>query len=226
LKAALAARDAAQQSVVDARATLERLEEIVHSSDDAAREATNAKQRAAEARRVWARSGKHSDAVELLALDADAREKATEAERAAVDAAAVRNELGHALDMVRYQQSSIRECEDEISAAVGEILVAEATPVILERLDCAAAEYRQARAVAICFQSLLATERYEARQAINQRVIDDALERNLILPWDRERENPRARDVLNRTNHERQWLDGLTAPWRERAQELRADPDA
>ena len=82
------------------------------------------------------------------------------------------------------------------------------------------------RAEVVCLEKFLATEKYSAVAAANSRVVEDALERGRIESWDRERENPRARDHLDKTDHEQRWLDELTQPFRERAQALRRDPDA
>jgi hypothetical protein len=226
LKSAIAARDQAQQAVIDARKTLEHLESIVRLGDDASRAAADAQRKAAEFRREWARGGcNYSETLELKSLEDQAAEASKTAAREAMNADAVRKELARAEDAVRVRESQIGSCELGITAAIGEILIAEARP-LLERFERAAADYRTLRAEVICLEELLATPQYEARQAANQRVIDEVMERNRILPWDKERENPRARDFLNRTHHEQDWIEDLTAPWRQRAAQLRADPES
>jgi hypothetical protein len=225
LRAAIAVRGAAQQAVVDARQTLERLQAVIQVSDDAAIVAADAQQRAKEARKAWVRDGCLSNAREHQTLAAAAAEAASAAQSATQDADAVRNELARAEDAVRVKEARIGSCDLEIRAAIGEILVFEASP-LLERFERAAEEYRTLRAEVLCLEKLFATPQYEARQAVNQRVIYATLERATIKSWDRERENPRASDSLNGTHHEQDWLDRLTAPWRARAAQLREDPES
>jgi hypothetical protein len=226
LKAAIAARDQAQRAVVESRETLERLESVVRLSDEAARGAADATQRANKFRSDWVQGGcKGSESHELKTLTDAAAEASKAAQTAALDAGAVRTELARAQDAVGQMQFEIREREGEIRAAVNEIIVAEARP-LLERFERAAEQYRALRAEMLCLEKFLATEKYDSRQAANSRVIDDAMERARIVSWDTERANPRARDSLNRTHQEQEWLDGLTAPWRARAVQLRQDPES
>jgi hypothetical protein len=226
LKAAIAARNQAQRTVVESRETLERLESVVRVSDEAARTAADAMRKANDFRKAWVRQGcRHTESHELQELTDAAAEASRLAGSASVNADAVQQELARARDHVGYQQSEIRDHEDEVSAAIGEILVAEARP-LLERFERAAEQYRGLRAEVICLERLLATSKYEPKQAANSGVINATLEHATIQSWDKERENPQARDYLNRTHHEDDWLEGLMAPWRARAAALRGDPDA
>ncbi|MGO9039044.1 MAG: hypothetical protein ACLQKH_13760, partial [Steroidobacteraceae bacterium] len=129
LRHAITARDAAQQAVIEARATLERLETVVKVGDDAARAAADERRAATEARNAWVRSGcSYSAARELQSLEDSAAEAGRVAERAALDTAAVCKELARAQDAVQSRQNDIRHCEAEISIAVGVILAEEAAP--------------------------------------------------------------------------------------------------
>lgn len=225
LKAAIASRAQAMQAVSDAHQILERLESVVRLGDDAAREAADATLAANEARRRWVASGcSYSTARELQGLDDAAAAAARAAERAALDADAVRKQLVRAEDAVRSRQSDVRESDGKIRAAVNEIIVAEARPLI-ERFEAAADLYRGLRAEVVCLETFLATERYEALQAANSRVVEDVLDRARIVPFEQERANARARDYLDKTSHEQQWLEQLTAPWRARAEDLLRDPE-
>jgi hypothetical protein len=226
LRQAIAARDAAQQSVIEARETLERLQAIVDQADDAARASAKATQRANQFRNDWVRGGcKHSDSHELKVLASAAADESKAAQAAAIDANAVRKELARAQGEIQLRQSEVGEREEEIAAAINEILVAESWS-LLEHFEAIAQQYRDVRARVVCLKTLLKIKEYSERHAANQRIVDGVLDRCMIVAWDRERENPRARDHLNRTHDEQDWLDGLTRPWLERAAQLRADPES
>jgi hypothetical protein len=225
LKAAIAARDAAQQSVIEARETLGRLQAIVDQADDVAREATHAKRKASEFRKQWARSGTYSETLELKALEDVAAEKARAAERATQDGDAVRGELSRAQDEIRWRQSEIEGREDEIAAAINEIQVAEERGYC-DDYEADAQRLRDKRARLMCFEEFVKTEKYSERHAPHQRIVRDVLARGQILPFDKEREDPLAADRLYGTRHEQEWREAYMRHWRERAAQLRANPES
>jgi hypothetical protein len=234
LKAAIVARDQAVQALIEKRETLERLESVVRTSDDAAKKAADTARDAREARQRWVASGcSFSTARELQTFDDAAAEAAAVAQRAATDA----KEVSKAQALARTQsafdsaQVDIHGCEDAITGAIAVILAQEALPLI-EALERAAEAYRTARAKLMGVRMVLAqpwtllnkdkmNPSWEGEQAITA-----ALQRALIESWDGERKEPRARDSLDRTRNEEKWLDTLTQPWHERAEALRKDPDA
>jgi hypothetical protein len=226
LKAAIAARAAELQEIADARAALERLQAVVDQADEASRAAAAATRAANDFRRAWVAGGcKHSESCELQTLEDAAQEAARIAERAEVNATAVRKEFARAQDAVDSRRSYLRGAEAAVLAARNAILVQEARS-LLERYEAAADLLRDLRVQVVCLEQFLATEKYDALNAPNCRVIDDTLERARILPYDQERAEPQARDVLYHTNHERELLERYTAPWRARAAALLEDPDA
>jgi hypothetical protein len=226
LKAAIAARDAAQREVIAAREALERLQSIVDEADSLSRAAADATRAAKEFRREWARNGcRYSETAELQALEDVAKEKAGAAERASVRADAVRKELSRAQDAVGQLQFTIREREDEIDAAIKEIIVSEWMPN-LEDLEADAQRHRDKRAKVKCLERFLSMERYSERHAANQRIVDDALERATILSWEKEREPVQAADHLYRTRHDAEMIERHAAPLLERYAQLRQDPES
>jgi hypothetical protein len=233
LRAAIVARDQAVQALIEKRETLERLESVVRTSDDAAKKAADTAREAREARQRWVASGcSFSTARELQTFDDAAAAAAAVAQRAATDANEVSKvqALARAKSALDSAQFDIRGCEDAITGAIAVILAQEALPLI-EALERAEA-YRTARAKLMGVRLVLAqpwtlsnkdkmNPSWEGEQAITA-----ALQRAFIESWDRERANPRARDSLDGTRNEEKWLDTLAQPWRARAEALRKDPDA
>ncbi len=230
LKSALAARAAAQGEVVKAREMLGRLQAVVAASDQAARAAAHATCAADEFRKQWVRGGcKHSESRELQALTDAAAEAAKAAQTTSINAAAVCKELARAQDAVQSRQNDIRHCEAEISIAVGVILAEEAAPLLL-RFERIAEEYRAVRIEIKALQRVLDPGRYEdamAKSDEGARLVDAALGRGAILSWDKERDAAQAHDfVEGARGRDEAALEKLMARWRERAQALRANPDA
>jgi hypothetical protein len=220
LRAAIAARDEARQAVIDARQTLERLLVVVDEADEAARGAANAARTANDFRQAWVRNGcRHSESRELQSLTAAASEAARTAESAALDATPVSKELTRLQSVVQSLQIDLRGREDDVLAEVNAIILAEQRQ-LLEDLERAAEVYRAARAKVVCLEKFFARDKYQPRHAANSGLVEAALERARILSWEKEREAPRARDYLDKTRREQEWLDSLTAPFRARAEEL------
>ena len=231
LKAALAKKAEAQAEVGEKHATYERVAGIVDQADRASRIAADAARDAKTFRAAWARNGcKYSETIELQALETDAAESAKAAETAALHADAVRGELKRAQEAVASAQVSIGHAEDEITGAIGLILADEASPLLAKFEQCAE-QYRKLRAE--CLGVLRVLEQpwsLSNKNKMNpahegEAVIEAALQRGKIKTFDDEGEEPRARDYLNQTSHHQDWLASLSAPWRARAVQLRADPE-
>lgn len=233
LKSAIAARDAARRAVEDARTTLKRIETVVNAADDAARMAAKATSAAAEARREWVRGGcKHSESIQLQVQDDAAAEAARVASRAAADAEVVRKAgaLARANDAVQLARSSLRGSEEEIGAAIGAIIAEEAAP-LLERLENLAKEYRTLRAEIIGVQRVVDPPMFEDESAASSegaRLIAAALARAKIESFDDELAAARTNTFITTGQRvgDATILDPLSAPYRERAAQLRNDPDA
>jgi hypothetical protein len=226
LSAAKAARAAAHRNVIDAHATLERLQVVVDKADDAATAAAEATQKANESRREWVKDGCLNNARTHPRLSDVATELARAAELAAKDADVARPEYARVQSRVESLQIDLRGCDSTIRATCDAIIVAEQRN-LLEELVQVADVYRAKRAKVVCLLNFLApADRYDTSQDANRSVVFDALERARIVDFERERENFVARDWLDKTNNEEKWLDSMTAPLRERAEELMRDPDA
>jgi len=192
LKAALAARDQAQQSVLDARATLERLESIVKLSNDASRAAADATRAANDFRASWVRNGcQYAASLELKALEDVAAEKSREAERAAVNGDAVALQLARARDLVQYAQGELRSREKDIAAERGAQLVAEqAQQELLEDLLQSAARTRRLRYRAKALLRAVQPGQFEDQSAASSAaasVVEDAINAARVEDWERER---------------------------------------
>jgi hypothetical protein len=232
LKTAIAARQTAQQAVVESRETVERLQAVVDQADDAARTAATATHEATEARRQWVRGGcVHSASRELEHLDAVAAEAADVAKRAAVDANVIgkTGTLASAQSVLQSSQADVRYREKEIATETGAILAEEAAP-LLAQLERAAAEYRLLRSQVKALQRVLDPPMYTDATAKSQdgaRAIMAALVRATIRSWDEERDAADARDFVDgERGRDAATLEQMTLKWRERAAQLRADPDA
>jgi hypothetical protein len=223
LSSAKAARAAAHQDVIDARATLERLRVVVDKADDAAKAAADATQKANEARRDWVKDGCLRNARAHQELSDLAAELARAAELAAKDANVARPEYARAQERAQSLQIDLQGRERAIRVARDAIIVAEMKQE-LEELVQAADVYRAKRAKAQCLLDFLKPEdRYDTSQDANRSLVYDALERARIVDFDKEREGPRARDWLDKTNNEGKWIDSMMAPLRARAEELLRD---
>jgi hypothetical protein len=230
LRAAIASRDAAQHAVTQTRATLERLQTVVDQADDAAREAADATQLAKQGRERWVRDGCLANAREHQTLGDTAAEAVRAAERAALDANSVRGELARTLDVLRSAEFDLRGCEAEISSAVGAIIAAEAEP-LFQRYAQIASEYRQLRFKLMALQRALDPGKYddhqEAKSSEGARMVEEAMTRGVILPWDRERDNARGSDFVGgHAGRDDGALEDLVMRHRARALRLRADPES
>jgi hypothetical protein len=234
LKAAIAARSRAQRAVTESGETVARLAAVIRNSDDAARAAANATHQATEARREWVRNGcKHSESRALQAIDDAAAEAARAAELAGRDADVINKTraLAHAESAVGSQQADLRGAEDDIGAAIGAILADELAPD-LELLERLAADYRAARIRIMALMKLLNPSKWaytpdRCASVAAYDLIDAALGRATIKPWDEERDAADARDFVDGARgRDAEMLEQLRSKWRDRAAQLRADPDA
>jgi predicted nucleic acid-binding Zn-ribbon protein len=230
LDAAKAARDQAQQAVTAARDRLERLESVVRLSDDAAREASKATQRANQFRNDWVRGGcKHAESRTLQELEDQAAGASKAAERAAVNADLVRKEFSRAQAEIQSLQLDVRTREQEIATEIGAIIADEASP-LLERFEQLAEAYRATRVEVRALLRIVRPGQYEDQRAASHegaRLVEAALGRATIHPWDRERDAAQAHDFVEGTRRDEAQLEALMARWRARAEALReAIPDA
>jgi hypothetical protein len=232
LKDAIAARDKAQQGVAEYRETVERLAAVIRTSDDAARLASDATQRAAEARREWVRNGcRHSEYRELQALDDAAAQASRAAESAGRDADGIKKTrtLEYAQGVLQSAQTEVRYREEEISTAIGSIIADDAAP-LLQRFERIAEEYRAVRAEVMAVQRVLDPDIYGnhgAKSADGARFVRASLGRATIRSWDQERDAADANDfVEGERGRDAALFEGLTASHRARAAQLRQDPDA
>jgi hypothetical protein len=221
LKSALTARDAAQRSITESAETLERIESVITTADTAARTAAKATQAATEARREWVRGGcKYSESIRLQSLDDAAAEAARVAARAAVDAEAVRKTgtMARAEDAVRLAQTDLRGCGEEITTAIDVIIAAELSPDCRE-LENLADRYRTVRFKLMAERQTMGSE--------GAAVITASLARAYIKPFDEERSAARAHDFVEGTpGRDEAAFEQLMMPGRERAAQLRVNPDA
>jgi hypothetical protein len=234
LKAAIAARDAAQRAVVDSGDT-ERLQAVLDHADEAARMAADAAHRATEARRAWVLNGcPWTGTRELQALDDSAAQAARAAEAAGRDASAVRKSgaLARAASVVQDAQADVREAEGKITAAIAVIIAEEAAP-LLQRFEHIADEYRAARAEVMAVRAVLVQpwslpHKDEMNPAWEgERAIEVTLTRAAIKSWDQERDAADANDfVEGERGRDAAMLEQLSSRWRDRAAQLRNDPDA
>jgi len=227
LHAEIADRDAAKSAVADSRELVERLSAVIQASHDATRLAAKAAVEAREARQRWVRDGCVANARELQLLDDAAAATARASENAALNGKAASRELASAESAARSRQFSLEASEKGISTAIGLILASEALP-LLERFERIAVEYRAVRSEIIALMHMIDPE-YGDKSAASlpgAQVVSDALTRAKIKNFDAERANHRASDRLEGTNYEEKWFAALTAPWRARAAQLRADPDS
>jgi hypothetical protein len=232
LKAAIAARDQAQQAVVESHETVERLAAVIRTSDDAARLASDTSQRAAEARREWVRNGcKHSESRELQALDDSAAQASRAAEAAGRDADVVNKTrtLAHAQSALQSAQADVRHSDKAISEAIGEIIASEQSD-LLDQFERAAKEYRVLRFQVKALQRVVAPDTYgnhAAKSETGARIIREAMNRAYIESWDDERSAADSHDFIEGAlGHDTALLAQASAPWFERAAQLRQDPDA
>jgi len=232
LHAAIAESDAAQQALVSKRAHVETLELAAKKINEPVRAKEAAERALKEFRSTWAARGATcSDDIELHRLEKDVVEKTKAAEFTSSNGTALKRELARAQDSVQSAIGAVGHCEDEITGAIGVILAEEAAP-LLRQLEQEAEAYRATRAKVIGVRLVLGREwTLSNKNTMNpahlgEGVITDSLRRARIRSFDDEREELRVRDSLNKTHHEQEWLDGLIAPWRARAAQLRADPDS
>jgi hypothetical protein len=233
LIAAIEARGRARQEFEERRETLARLQTVLDRADAAARAAADATRAANDFRAEWVRAGcRYSESRELQSLADVATAAAGVAQRASVDADAIRkgNALRQAQAALESANVDVQGAEHAITAAIAIIIAAEATPT-LERFERAAADYRAARAELMGVLKVLEQEwSLDSKNKMNpahegEAVIEAALERGKIKSWHDEGERQRARDYLDKTSHHQDWLDSLSAPWRARAEALREDPE-
>jgi hypothetical protein len=232
LKAAIAARQTAQQAVVVSHETVERLATVLRTSDDAARMAADATQRATEARRAWVRGGcVWSESRELQALDDSAAQASRAAESASRDAEVINKTqtLAHAEGALRSAQADVRHSDKAISEAVGEIIASEQSD-LLDQFERAAKEFRVLRFQVMAVRHVLDPDVYGnhvAKSAAGARIIREAMNRAHIASWDDERSSADAHDfVEGAPGHDAATLEQASGPWFERAAQLRNDPDA
>jgi hypothetical protein len=234
-KAALAQQEQAVRDAAEKRETLARLQAVIHESDAAARSAAQAARLANDARTAWVRGGcTYSAARELQALEDAAAQAAGVAERAAVNAKAVRRELAAAADAVESATFTADMSVRAIADAIGAILATEAAP-LFDRFERAATEYRDLRhQVTALFQVLdpptpslnsgwngaPASTRYKAASSAAAAQLVAAVERRATITTLEKERSAGGDQVFD------EMLERLAAPWLARAAALRADPES
>jgi hypothetical protein len=214
---AIAARTEAQRAVTKAGDTLERLQAVVRVSDDAAHAASAAARAANQARTRWVQNGcPYSGARELQALDDAAAESARAAERAGRDADAVSKELSRAEQAIESAQSNFRDCGNRVKQVIFMGFIDEMAPT-LERRARLLAEVHDCD---IAIRGLV--EYLDGVSGIEARRLEDAAERVRIEPISSYTVNHSGK-LLSQPPDE---VLRLAAEWRDRAAQLRADPDS
>jgi hypothetical protein len=214
---AIAERTEAQRSVTAAGENLERLQAVVRVSDDAAHAASAAARAANEARTRWVQNGcPYSGARELQGLDDITAESARAAERAGRDAAAVSKELARAEAAIRSAESNFRDCDNRVKQVVFAGFIDEMAPT-LERRARLLAEVHDCD---IAIRGLV--EYLDGVSGIEARRLEDAAERDGLkgIPT---YSVTSTGTVVSQPPDE---VLALTRVWRERAAQLRADPDS
>jgi chromosome segregation ATPase len=216
LRAAIAARTEAQRKVAESREIVGRLRAVIDQADRAARAAANATREANEARQRWVRDGCLSNAREHQALADAAAEAARVAQRAAADADAVSKELSRAEDAIRSAESDLRDSERRVKQVIALDFVDELGPTfdrrkrLIAELQACEVEIRGLLeyAEAVCA---------EAAQRIEAIVARDRLE---AIPT---YAVTHSGTLLSQPPDE---VLALTRVWRDRAAQLRQNPDA
>ena len=214
---AIAARTEAQRSVTAAGETLERLQAVVRVSDDAAHAASATARAANEARTRWVQNGcPYSGARELQGLDDIAAESARAAERAGRDAAAVSKELARAEAAIRSAESDFRDCERRVKQVIAMGFVDEMAPTFERRKRLIA----ELQACEVEIRGLV--EYADGVSGIAAQMIEAILARDGLkgIPT---YSVTSTGTVVSQPPDE---VLALTRVWRERAAQLRADPDA
>jgi hypothetical protein len=217
LKSAISARDAARTEVETAKRAVERFESVIDQGRDAASRASDADAAAKRALAAWAQSGLDPQAVaehEGLASAADAAKRV--ADRAQVAADAARKGLGQAQRAVERAQSDLAGCEDRIRCSIDLIFVDEFAPT-LERLEQLAADYQACR--------------IQARGLFDYVGSSEA---SGIIRASYQRAGAAVKPIPDyEVNHMGSQISAppveilrLTKAWRERAAQLRENPDA
>jgi hypothetical protein len=214
--AAIAERTEAQRAVVESRETVARLQAVIDQADDAARAASNATREADEARQRWVKDGCYENAREHQVLADAATETVRVAQSAAADADAVRKELSRAEDAIRSAESHLRDCERSVKQVIALGFVDELAPTFERRKRLIA----ELQACEVEIRGLL--EYAEAVSAPAAQRIEAILARDGLkgIP---------TYGVTNTGTVVSQPPDevlALVRVWRERAAQLRADPDS
>jgi hypothetical protein len=219
LRAALADRDKAQQAIIRAQSTIDRVQVCIDAGDEASSRAREADTAAKTALAQWARGGCDPSAeAEHQRLRAAADEAQRIANHAQVAAKAAQAGIVPARSALQHAQSDLRSCEHQINDEVGRILVAGAAP-ILDRLERLAKELQSCRVEVRGLLDYVECASAEAARAVRAAYCRASATVEPIAdfactPAGQQISAPPA-EVLR-----------LAAAWRERAAQLRENPDA
>jgi hypothetical protein len=213
---AIAARTEAQRKVVESRETLARLQAVIDQADTAARTAAKATRAANEARQLWVRDGCLENARAHHTLADAATEATCAAESSGRDADAVRKELARAEQAIRSAQSDFRDCDNRVKQVIFMGFIDELAPT----LDRRARLLAEVHDCDIEIRGLV--EYLDGVSGIEARRLEDAAERVRIEPISSYTVNHSGK-LLSQPPDE---VLRLAAEWRERAAQLRADPDS
>jgi chromosome segregation ATPase len=214
--AAIAERTEAQRKVVESRETLARLQAVIDKADGAARAAAKATREASEARQLWVRDGCLENARAHHTLADAATEATCAAESSGRDADAVRKELARAEQAIESAQSNFRDCDNRVKQVVFAGFINEMAPTLERRARLLAEVYDCDLAIRGLVEYLDGVSGVEARR------LEDAAERDGLkgIPT---YSVTSTGTVVSQPPDE---VLALTRVWRERAAQLRADPDA
>jgi hypothetical protein len=232
LRSAIAAQAQAQQVVIGARKTLERLQAVIDQADDAAQAAAKSRQKVNEARKAWVANGcNFAGTLEIQALEEDAAEKAKAAQSAALNAEAVSQQVRRAKSVLDDATSDVRSRELEIADAMGALLVEEESS-LLQKYAQSADELRALRVQVMALHTLVDPWRPHRDAVAPSRegasLVDAALQRGTIQSWDTERDASRPRHWADEPSRDEamELFAECLQRWRERAQALRENPNA
>jgi hypothetical protein len=216
LRDANARRDAAENALIAQRELVARLSIVVEASDAATRIAAKAKDDAAQARKAWLRDGCPAHARTRYDLQGAADGAARDAELARADAADAAKELPKASSELRTREGTLGYCEEAIGAAIKAIICAERRnhlETLKRRFDADLLELRRE----FNFGAWLRSDEGGANRSAGDSVYD------FLVQSCAEAFRLEIKDV---DRVAKPHLETYAGPWRERAAQLRLDPDA
>ena len=214
LDSAIASRDSAQQRVIDQSALVDRLLAMTQVADDAARAAADAQARAREARKRWVKNGCLSNALSHHELEGEAVTAVQAARQAQTDASDAIAEYPKAAGDLRFYEGQLQSCEAGIIRESAGIVFEERRTNLLEELA------RTAEAHVVAMQR--ANSMIVFLRDAGHRSSADIVYSELVACHIPIRKEARATELVGLYDQ----YDSAIAPLRERAEQLRADPES